>query len=141
MFDTHCSFWLGPLSCSRYSCECERLLTVQVHYKYSTVQLHYKYCTVQVQYQARIQSRINAYKLPPRPPFFLPLFCTSIGLTSTSSSLIIAGFNLASACGRICFGFAADGYLGRINSMLLCLSMNAISTLAIWPFANGIGPL
>ena len=53
----------------------------------------------------------------------------------------MAGYNLSSAGGRIAFGLFADSLLGSLNSLLLCLVMVTISTLAIWPFANTIGPL
>ncbi|GAA5934047.1 uncharacterized protein JCM15063_000540 [Sporobolomyces koalae] len=75
------------------------------------------------------------------PPFFLPLFATSVGLSSTTSSYLLAGYNLSSAGGRIAFGLFADSLLGSLNSLLLCLAMVTISTLAIWPFAMTIAPL
>ncbi|WWC91854.1 uncharacterized protein L201_006801 [Kwoniella dendrophila CBS 6074] len=75
------------------------------------------------------------------PPFFLPIFATSIGLSSGAASGLLAGFNLASACGRIGWGFMADRWLGSLNSLYLCLAMNAISTLVIWPIAGDVGPL
>ncbi|WWC72149.1 uncharacterized protein I206_106109 [Kwoniella pini CBS 10737] len=75
------------------------------------------------------------------PPFFLPLFATSIGLSSGAASSLLAGFNLASACGRIGWGFMADKWFGSLNALLLCLACNATSTLAIWPIAGHVGPL
>ncbi|GAA6061655.1 hypothetical protein JCM10212_002532 [Sporobolomyces blumeae] len=75
------------------------------------------------------------------PPFFLPLFATSVGLSATTSSYLLAGYNLASAGGRVAFGLFADSLLGSLNSLLLCLTMVTVSTLAIWPFATSIGPL
>ncbi|GAA6058995.1 hypothetical protein JCM10212_001705 [Sporobolomyces blumeae] len=75
------------------------------------------------------------------PPFFLPLYGTSIGLSQSTSSYLLAGFNLASAGGRIGFGIFADARLGSLNSLILCLGIVAISTLAIWPFATSIPPL
>ncbi|KAK4053335.1 hypothetical protein OIO90_003947 [Microbotryomycetes sp. JL221] len=76
------------------------------------------------------------------PPFFLPLFARSaIGMSSSASAALLAGFNVASALGRIAFGVGADIYLGSVNAMLLCLMGFAISTLLIWPFASSIVPL
>ncbi|WWC64739.1 uncharacterized protein I303_107350 [Kwoniella dejecticola CBS 10117] len=75
------------------------------------------------------------------PPFFLPLFATSIGLSSGAASSLLAGFNLASACGRIGWGFMADKWFGSLNALLLCLAANAMSTLIIWPIAGQVGPL
>ncbi|KAK4053336.1 hypothetical protein OIO90_003948 [Microbotryomycetes sp. JL221] len=76
------------------------------------------------------------------PPFFLPLFARSvIGLTPGASAALLAGFNIASAVGRIVFGIGADMYLGAVNAMLACLMGFAISTLLIWPFATSVAPL
>lgn len=74
-------------------------------------------------------------------PFFLPLYCTAIGISSSTAALIVSGFNLASALGRIIFGFGADKVLGSINSMLLCLVVTGVSTLVIWPFSHSVLPL
>lgn len=75
------------------------------------------------------------------PAFFIPLFGTSIGLTPSAASYLLAGWNLASACGRIGFGLGADAMFGSVNSLVLCLWLVAVSTLAIWPVADSIGPL
>ncbi|GAA6040674.1 hypothetical protein JCM8097_000870 [Rhodosporidiobolus ruineniae] len=78
------------------------------------------------------------------PPFFLPLYGSSIGLSASTSSLILAGragFNLASAGGRIGFGLGADALFGTLNSLVLCLALVGVSTLAIWPVATSMAPL
>ncbi|KAI5479812.1 hypothetical protein MNV49_002624 [Pseudohyphozyma bogoriensis] len=75
------------------------------------------------------------------PPFFLPLYAGAIGLSTSTSSLLLAGFNLASAGGRILFGLGADRILGSVNSLLACLAFVGISTLAVWPVAETLPPL
>ncbi|GAA5825756.1 hypothetical protein JCM5353_001414 [Sporobolomyces roseus] len=75
------------------------------------------------------------------PPFFLPLFAGSVGLSTTTSSYLLAGYNLASAGGRIAFGLFADSLLGSLNSLLICLVLVTVSCLAIWPFATTLAPL
>ncbi|GAA6040713.1 hypothetical protein JCM8097_000887 [Rhodosporidiobolus ruineniae] len=75
------------------------------------------------------------------PPFFLPLYGSSIGLSASTSSFILAGFNLASAGGRVGFGLGADAFFGTLNSLVLCLALVGISTLAIWPVATSMAPL
>ncbi|GAA5874923.1 hypothetical protein JCM16303_004944 [Sporobolomyces ruberrimus] len=75
------------------------------------------------------------------PPFFLPLYGTSIGLSKSTSSYLLAGYNLASAAGRIVFGIFADARLGSLNSLILCLGMVSLSMWCIWPFATSIPPL
>ncbi|KAJ7366821.1 putative monocarboxylate transporter [Mycena albidolilacea] len=75
------------------------------------------------------------------PPFFLPLFASSLGLSSLTGSLLLAGFNLASAAGRIICGLGADRLLGSTNAQILCLFASAITTFIIWPLATSLPPL
>ena len=74
------------------------------------------------------------------PPFFLPLYGTSMGLSHSSSAGLAAGFNLASAVGRIAFGQLAD-WIGPINSLIIAFGANAISLLLVWPLSGSVGPL
>jgi MFS family permease len=74
------------------------------------------------------------------PPFFLPLYAQSIGLTSSTGAGLVAGFNFASAIGRIGFGVLAD-LIGPVNALFLGLLVNALSVLILWPVSTTIGPL
>ena len=74
------------------------------------------------------------------PPFFLPLFAHSIGLSASAGAGIVAGFNACTAIGRFGAGLACDRF-GSTNMLLLTMALNAISMLAIWPVSNTIGPL
>lgn len=74
------------------------------------------------------------------PPFFLPLFANSIGLSASTGAGIVAAFNACTAIGRFGAGFACDK-LGSTNMLLLTMALNAISMLAIWPVSDTIGPL
>ena len=74
------------------------------------------------------------------PPFFLPLFAHSIGLSASTGAGIVAGFNACTAVGRFGAGFACDRF-GSTNMLLLTMALNAVSMLAIWPVSNTIGPL
>ncbi|KAK4048906.1 hypothetical protein OIV83_004462 [Microbotryomycetes sp. JL201] len=76
------------------------------------------------------------------PAFFIPVFArSSLGLSSGAAAAVLAGFNVASAVGRIAFGIGADVYLGSVNALFICLAGFAVSTLLIWPFATSIVPL
>jgi MFS family permease len=75
------------------------------------------------------------------PPFLLPLYVTSVGLSGQTAAAILASWNLASAVGRIGMGFGADAYIGPVNSMLASLTIIAVSTMALWPFASSLGLL
>ncbi|KAL6709141.1 hypothetical protein ACN47E_001957 [Coniothyrium glycines] len=73
------------------------------------------------------------------PPFLLPLYVSSIGLSSQTGAWCLASWNLASAVGRIGMGFGADKFLGPLNSMILSLLAAGVSALALWPFASSLG--
>lgn len=74
------------------------------------------------------------------PPFFIPMYAETLGLPRFTGALLLAGWNLASACGRLGFGFFGDR-LGPVNSLLLSFALNALSMLAIWPISTSLAPL
>ncbi|KAF2431861.1 MFS general substrate transporter [Tothia fuscella] len=74
------------------------------------------------------------------PPFFLPLYSHSIGLSASSGAGLVSGFNLASAFGRIGFGLLCD-HIGPLHALLISLVLSAVSVLAIWPISSELGPL
>jgi MFS family permease len=74
------------------------------------------------------------------PPFFLPLYGKSIGLTSSTGAALVAGFNFASAVGRIGCGLMCDK-IGPLNTLLISLLVSAGSMLVMWPVSSTIGPL
>jgi hypothetical protein len=42
------------------------------------------------------------------PPFFLPLYANSLGLSPSAGAGLVAGFNFSSAVGRLMCGFMSD---------------------------------
>lgn len=74
------------------------------------------------------------------PPYFLPLFAQSIGLSSSTGAALVAGFNASNAIGRFIAGPLCDK-IGPLNMFLFFMVLNAISMLAIWPVSNTLGPL
>ncbi|KIY53307.1 MFS general substrate transporter [Fistulina hepatica ATCC 64428] len=74
------------------------------------------------------------------PPFFIPLYATSLGISSTISSVLLATFNISSGLGRVGFGLLCD-ITGPITSLVLSLVMSALSILAIWPASTSLPPL
>ena len=74
------------------------------------------------------------------PPFFIPLFAHSIGLSASTGAGVVAAFNACTAIGRLGAGFACDR-LGSTNMLLLTMALNAVSMFAIWPVSDTIGPL
>lgn len=69
------------------------------------------------------------------PPFFLPLFAESLGLSSTVGAYLAAGFNFCAAVGRLGSGLLCDR-IGAVNTFLLAMLLNSVSMLAIWPVSN-----
>lgn len=74
------------------------------------------------------------------PPFFLPLYTRQLSLPSGAGAALLAGFNLASAAGRIGCGVLCDR-LGALNTLFLVMTLTAVSMLAIWPASTTLGPL
>ncbi|KIK65055.1 hypothetical protein GYMLUDRAFT_39458 [Collybiopsis luxurians FD-317 M1] len=74
------------------------------------------------------------------PPFFLPLYTDSLGLSASMGSTLLAVFNVSSALGRISFGVLCDVF-GPITSLSLALIVGALSLLAIWPVSSSLAPL
>lgn len=74
------------------------------------------------------------------PPFFIPLYAISLGITPSVASLLLAAFNLSSAFGRVGGGYLGD-VIGPISSLFLSLLISALSMLAIWPVSTSMVPL
>ncbi|KAL7807918.1 MFS general substrate transporter [Trichoderma aethiopicum] len=74
------------------------------------------------------------------PPFFIPMYSRSVGLSSSTGAGLLAGFNLSSAAGRILCGFFCDK-LGALNVLFCSLLINAVTMLALWPASTTLAPL
>ena len=74
------------------------------------------------------------------PPFFLPLYSRSLGLSSSIGAGLLAGFNFSSAVGRILCGFLCDKF-GPLNTLFSALLLSAVSMLALWPASTTLAPL
>lgn len=94
------------------------------------------------------------------PPFFLPLYAGSLGLSPSwvvvaphcrasnradfclrsAGAGLVAGFNFSSAVGRLACGFMCDK-LGAVNTLLFSLVISAGSMLVLWPLSDSIAPL
>jgi MCP family monocarboxylic acid transporter-like MFS transporter 3 len=74
------------------------------------------------------------------PPYFLPLFAQSLGLSSTTGAYIVASFNFCAALGRLGSGVMCDR-IGALNTFVLASLLNVISMFAIWPVSSMLAPL
>lgn len=74
------------------------------------------------------------------PPFFLPLYSSTLGLSQTTGAGLVAAFNFSSAAGRLLCGIMCDK-LGPVNTLFLSLLLSAITLLVVWPFSTSVGPL
>ncbi|KAB2572537.1 putative monocarboxylate permease protein [Lasiodiplodia theobromae] len=74
------------------------------------------------------------------PPFFLPLYSNSLGMSASTGAGLLAGFNFASAFGRIGCGFLSD-VVGPLNTLFMSFMLTALSMLALWPESTKVAPL
>lgn len=72
------------------------------------------------------------------PPYCMPTFAESIGLSSSTGAGLVAGFNASSAVGRIASGFISDK-VGSLNVLCTSLALLGASMFVIWPFASTLG--
>ncbi|WOO80772.1 Aspyridones efflux protein apdF [Vanrija pseudolonga] len=75
------------------------------------------------------------------PPFFLPLYAQSLGLSTSTGAVTVAVFNFSSAVGRFLTGFVSDRLLGPINTLFAVLFITGFSLLALWPSSVSLAPL
>lgn len=74
------------------------------------------------------------------PPFFLPLFASSIGLSASTGAGLVAGFGGSTAVGRLVSGMICDR-IGAFNTLAITVLINSLSMLAIWPVSASLPPL
>lgn len=74
------------------------------------------------------------------PPFFLPLFASSIGLSPSLGAALVAGFGASTTVGRLLGGWMCDR-MGAFNALALAALLNSVSMLAIWPVSSSLPPL
>lgn len=74
------------------------------------------------------------------PPFFLPLYSASIGLSTSTAAALVAAFNFSSAIGRIGSGYLSDR-TGPLNTLAGSLFLNGVSLMALWPVSTTLAPL
>jgi MFS family permease len=73
-------------------------------------------------------------------PFFLPLYCNTLGLSQSAGAGLVATFNFSSAVGRLLCGYLCDKF-GPVNTLFVSLVLNAITLLVVWPVSTSLGPL
>lgn len=74
------------------------------------------------------------------PPYYLPLFAQSLGLSSSTGAALVAAFNTCNAVGRFAGGPLCDK-IGPTNTFVITMILNAVSMLAIWPVSRTLTPL
>ncbi|KAL9602762.1 MAG: hypothetical protein Q9219_001605 [cf. Caloplaca sp. 3 TL-2023] len=65
------------------------------------------------------------------PVYFISTYARSLGFSSTAGANFIALSNGTSAGGKVLIGYVADRY-GRLNLLLLCTFLSAVTTLGLW---------
>jgi MFS family permease len=74
------------------------------------------------------------------PPYFLPLYSRSMGLSTGTGAGLLAGFSFSSAVGRIMSGYLCD-ILGPVNTLGVFFLGNSLTMLALWPASTTLAPL
>ncbi|CAI6096011.1 unnamed protein product [Clonostachys chloroleuca] len=74
------------------------------------------------------------------PPYFLPLFASSIELSSSMGAGLVAGFGASTAMGRLIGGWFCDR-VGAVNALAITTLGNSLSMFAIWPVSSSPPPL
>ncbi|KAH9934336.1 major facilitator superfamily domain-containing protein [Fomitopsis serialis] len=72
------------------------------------------------------------------PLFFIPSFCTAIGISATNSSGVISVSTAAQVIGRVAAGYLADR-AGPINILGLFNFCMGLTCIIIWYFATNLG--
>lgn len=73
------------------------------------------------------------------PPFFIPMYASSLNISGSLGSELLALFNVSSAIGRVGLGHLCD-VVGPLNSVCVAIILSAISMLVIWPESNSLAP-
>lgn len=74
------------------------------------------------------------------PFIFIPLYSSSLHLSSNAGAALVAAYNISSAIGRLTAGIAGDS-LGPLNTLLIVLFFTTISIFVIWPVTHSLGPM
>jgi len=74
------------------------------------------------------------------PPYFLPLFAGSIGLSASTGAGLVAGFGASTAIGRLLGGWLCYR-IGAVNALAITALINSLSMMAIWPVSSSLPPL
>lgn len=61
-------------------------------------------------------------------------------MSASTGAGLLAGFNFASAFGRIGCGFLSD-VVGPLNTLFMSFMLTALSMLALWPESTKVAPL
>jgi len=69
------------------------------------------------------------------PPFFLPLYARSIGLSDSVGAGLVAGFNACTTVGRFAAGPLCDR-IGPLNTFVITMVLNAATILAVWSVSS-----
>ncbi|KAI8868098.1 MFS general substrate transporter, partial [Ramicandelaber brevisporus] len=72
------------------------------------------------------------------PFFYLPLFATRNGHSATDGSTLVLLGTMCSGVGRILGGFVSDR-IGKLNTLILSISLAFVSTLVLWLPFKAIG--
>lgn len=73
------------------------------------------------------------------PPFFIPMYASSLNISGSLGSVLLALFNIASSLGRVGLGHLCD-VIGPLNSLCAAIILSAFSMIVIWPESKSLAP-
>ena len=74
------------------------------------------------------------------PYYFLPMYASQYGMTTTQGALLVGIMNGASAIGRVVMGSLGDRF-GQGLMLTVCLFIASFCTFVIWPLSTTFAPL
>jgi predicted MFS family arabinose efflux permease len=74
------------------------------------------------------------------PIYYLAKYAQDMAsLPLSKGAVLLAIYNGSSAVGRIGIGVAADLFLGKLNALVICMTVCSLTQFIIWPFATNMG--
>jgi MFS family permease len=72
------------------------------------------------------------------PVYFFSAYSRTLGYTAAAGANFIAASNASSAAGKVALGYTADRF-GRLNTLLACTLISAVTALGLWMPSTLIG--
>lgn len=72
------------------------------------------------------------------PGLFLPTYVSSLGLSGTTSALVLAAFNLATTFGQVSMGLVSDRVSNALLLVFVSSFVSSVASFFLWGFATSL---